>query len=109
MEAEELASEDDMYTVVTARRARALLASARGEHDEAIAHANAGARLVEATDYLEQQAETYGVLGEVLIAADRPDEAASRSAGRSRSPSRKDRSCSPGSIRTLLDSLTAPR
>jgi len=75
-ESEALTSEDDMYTLVTARRARALLASARRDHDGALAHASEGVALADRTDYVEQQSETYATLGEVLVAAGRPAEAA---------------------------------
>jgi len=75
-ESEALTSEDDMYTLVTARRARALLASARRDHDGALAHASEGVAFADRTDYVEQQSETYATLGEVLVAAGRPAEAA---------------------------------
>ena len=74
-ESEAMASEDDMYTLVTARRARALLASARGDHEAALAHAADGIELAGRTDYVEEQSECYAALGAVLIAAGRPAEA----------------------------------
>ncbi len=75
-EGQRLASEDDVFTATTACHARALLASARGLHEEAVAHAMEGARIADRTDYIEDQADSYLVLGEVLTAAGRDAEAA---------------------------------
>jgi class 3 adenylate cyclase/tetratricopeptide (TPR) repeat protein len=68
-ESERLASEDDATTMVGVRRARALVASARGLHEEAIATATDAIRIADGTDYLEERADSYVVLGEALIAA----------------------------------------
>jgi tetratricopeptide (TPR) repeat protein len=107
-ESEELASEDDMYTLVTAQRARALLASARGEHDAAIAHAKAGVRLADDTDYLEQRAAVSTVLGEVPIAAGRDDEAAGPLELAIALAESKGSTVLAGQVRALLGSLTPP-
>jgi class 3 adenylate cyclase/tetratricopeptide (TPR) repeat protein len=107
-EAEALASEDDMYTLVTARRARTLLASARGDHDEALAHAREGVDLAGRTDYVEEQSESYAALGEVLIAAGRPAEAAEPLQRAVELAEAKGSTVLAGQARTLLESLSSP-
>jgi tetratricopeptide (TPR) repeat protein len=107
-EAEGLSSEDDMYTLMTARRARTLLASARGEHEEALAHAREGLGLADRTDYLEQRSEAYAVLGEVLIAADRRAEAAEPLRRAAELAEAKGSTVLAGRARALLDSLSEP-
>jgi hypothetical protein len=74
-ESEQLASPDDVHTWILTRVARALLASARGRHDEALREAGEAQRLAGSTDYLEKQVEVAVVLAEVLIAAGRPEDA----------------------------------
>jgi class 3 adenylate cyclase/tetratricopeptide (TPR) repeat protein len=107
-EAEGLTAEDDMYTLVTARRARALLASARGEHAEAQAHAAEAVRLADGTDYVEQQAENYLALAEVLIASDRSAAAAEPLRAAIELAEAKGSTVLAGRARAQLDSLTAP-
>ena len=107
-ESEALASEDDMYTLVSARRARTLLASARGDHEEALAHARDGVGLADSTDYFEQRSECYATLGEVLIAAGRTDEAAEPLRQAIAIAEAKGSTVLAGQARALLDSLTTP-
>jgi electron transfer flavoprotein alpha subunit len=97
-----------MYTLVTARRARALLASARGEHAEAQAHAAEAVRLADGTDYVEQQAENYLALAEVLIASDRSAAAAEPLRAAIELAEAKGSTVLAGRARAQLDSLTAP-
>ena len=107
-ESESLTSEDDMYTLVTAHRARALLASARGDQDGALAHAEEGVRLADRTDYVEQRSESYAALGEVLIAAGHPAEAAAPLRRAVELAESKGSTVLAGRARALLDSLGAP-
>jgi tetratricopeptide (TPR) repeat protein len=72
----ELASADDVFTQLPARRAQALLLSARGEHDEAERVARDVLELAEATDMLTEQGESLEVLGQALGAAGRTGDAA---------------------------------
>jgi tetratricopeptide (TPR) repeat protein len=97
-----------MYTLLTARRARALLASARGEHEQALAHAREGVGLADRTDYVEQLSESYAVLGEVLIAAGRPAEAAEPLQRAVDLAEAKGSTVLAGRAQALLDSLSAP-
>jgi class 3 adenylate cyclase/tetratricopeptide (TPR) repeat protein len=74
-ESEGLASGDDAVTNIESRRARALIASGRRDHDAAVETATKSVHAAEQTDYLEEHADSCLVLGEVLIAAGRGDEA----------------------------------
>ena len=71
----ELASADDVFTQLPARRAQALLLSARGEHDEAERVARDALEFAEATDMLTEQGESLEALGRVLGAAGRTGDA----------------------------------
>ena len=61
--AAELAAPDDMVTQLPALRARALLLSLRGDHDEAELVARHAVDWSDATDLLRDQAEAYATLG----------------------------------------------
>ena len=55
--------------------AAGLVASARGEHDTAIAALDEALRTVRQTDYLNFTAETLRIRGQILWAAGRTDDA----------------------------------
>jgi tetratricopeptide (TPR) repeat protein len=74
-ESERLAMQDDAATVIGAARARAVVAAARGDHENAIALTREAVRLADASDYLEERADLYLTLGEALLAAGRDEEA----------------------------------
>jgi tetratricopeptide (TPR) repeat protein len=58
------------------RKAQALVHAGRGEHTEALDLARQAVEIVDRTDNLEFQGETYCDLAQVLVAAGRTDEAA---------------------------------
>jgi tetratricopeptide (TPR) repeat protein len=66
----------DFSTLVVVQFVRARVASARGDHDEAIAAARNAVKLVGATDFTTAQADARRVLGEVLVAAGSAGDAA---------------------------------
>src|SRR5213076_1040892 len=70
------AAADDVFTQLPARRARALLLSARGNHAAAEEAARDALALAEATDLLHAQAGAHETLGAVLAAAGDADGAA---------------------------------
>jgi tetratricopeptide (TPR) repeat protein len=81
-EAEQLAEEargmtapDDFGATVPLNWATSLIASARGDHDAAIAAIDEAAETAGDTDYLSFQADTARIRGRILVAAGRRDEA----------------------------------
>jgi class 3 adenylate cyclase/tetratricopeptide (TPR) repeat protein len=74
-ESERLAATDDAATLVGVARARARVAATQGQA-QAVDLAAAAVRIADATDYVEERADLYANLGEALIAAGRPEEAA---------------------------------
>jgi class 3 adenylate cyclase/tetratricopeptide (TPR) repeat protein len=71
----ELASEDDFASQADWRLVRARVLSERGSFDEALALADEGAAIMDATDYLDWQGGAHAVRGGVLEAAGRGDDA----------------------------------
>ena len=71
-ESERLAVHDDAATVLGLARARSVVAAARGLHEEAIE----AVRLADATEYLDERADLYMMLGDALLAAGRSNESA---------------------------------
>ncbi|MGZ4256500.1 MAG: adenylate/guanylate cyclase domain-containing protein [Gaiellaceae bacterium] len=67
---------DDVFTQLPARRARALLLSARGDHEAAERTAREALAIAEATDLLHSEAGAHETLAVVLAAAGDADEAA---------------------------------
>ena len=76
-QARAITSPDDFGATVPIGWAAGLVASARGEHDEAVAALDEALRTVRQTDYLNFTAETLRIRGQILWAAGRTDEAAS--------------------------------
>ena len=76
-QARAITSPDDFGATVPIGWAAGLVASARGEHDEAVAALDEALRTVRETDYLNFTAETLRIRGQILWAAGRTDEAAS--------------------------------
>ena len=72
---EELTAEGDFASEAGWREARALIMSSRGEHDAAIAFADAAVGHVERTDYLDMIGEAHEIRGDVLAVSGRLDEA----------------------------------
>jgi hypothetical protein len=58
------------------RQVRAKVLARRGEHAEAERHAREAVAVGEGTDWLDGQGDTYADLGEVLMLAGKPTEAA---------------------------------
>jgi tetratricopeptide (TPR) repeat protein len=75
-ESERLAMQDDAATVLGVARARALVAAARGTPEEAVELTAQAVRIADRTDYLEERADLYAILGNALLVAGRGDEAA---------------------------------
>jgi tetratricopeptide (TPR) repeat protein len=75
-ECEQITSVDDFATHAGVALVRALVSTAQAHHDDALAQARAALELLLPTDYIETTAEAYIVLGEVLLAAGGPAEAA---------------------------------
>jgi len=73
---EELTAEDDAASVSLVHRAWARIAFARDQYDVAASHARQALRVLDATDMLEETAETQLLLGEALAAAGSTNEAA---------------------------------
>ena len=71
----EFAALDDFASQSAWREAQALVLSSRGEHDAAIALARDGLGFVRDTDYVNMLGEAHEILGMVLAAADRTEEA----------------------------------
>jgi class 3 adenylate cyclase/tetratricopeptide (TPR) repeat protein len=67
----------DPSTLAVVLSVRARVASGRGDHEEATRFARDAVRTLRQMEYVGLQADTKRVLGEVLAAAGRPDEAAS--------------------------------
>ena len=74
-QARAITSPDDFGATVPIGWAAGLVASARGEHDEAVAALDEALRTVRETDYLNFTAETLRIRGQILWAAGRTDEA----------------------------------
>jgi tetratricopeptide (TPR) repeat protein len=72
----ELASSDDVWPAVLGRQVRAKLLARRGENTEAERLAREATVLSDATDSVDRQGDAYADLGEVLLLARKPDEAA---------------------------------
>jgi class 3 adenylate cyclase len=72
----ELAAAQDFSPQVVWRRTQALVHASRGRHDEAEALAREAVTIVERTDALSFQGETWSDLADVLAASGRTDEAA---------------------------------
>jgi tetratricopeptide (TPR) repeat protein len=68
----ESAAPDDMFTHLPARRARALLLSARSDHEAAERAAREALELAETTDLVHDQAQAHEALARVLAAAGSP-------------------------------------
>jgi len=73
---EVLTTEDDAASVALVHRAGARIAFARKLYDAAESQARQALRVLEATDMLEETAETHLLLGEVLAGAGSTEEAA---------------------------------
>jgi tetratricopeptide (TPR) repeat protein len=73
--AEELGSSDDPVTQLRWRAVRAKVLARRGEHAEAERIAREAVALSDETDQLDMQGDAYADLAEVLVLADRPEEA----------------------------------
>jgi tetratricopeptide (TPR) repeat protein len=67
-ESETLMADDDFHALALVHRARARIALARDDHDEAARHARAALGVLEQTDWLEDRAEAQFALGEALAA-----------------------------------------
>ena len=74
--AAELGASDDRLTQMLWRQVKAKVLARWGEHDEAQRRAREAVALGEETDMISAQADAYTDLGEVLIVAGRPKEAA---------------------------------
>ena len=74
--AEELGASDDPVTQLRWRAVRAKVLSCRGEHAEAERLAREAVALSNETDQLDTQGDAYADLAEVLVLADRPEQAA---------------------------------
>jgi tetratricopeptide (TPR) repeat protein len=74
-QARAITSPDDFGATVPIGWAAGLVASARGEHDAAIAALDEALRTVRQTDYLNFTADTLRIRGQLLWAAGRADEA----------------------------------
>jgi class 3 adenylate cyclase/tetratricopeptide (TPR) repeat protein len=72
----ELAAEDDVASHNEWRVAHALVLSSRGEHSRALETVDEAIAIIETTDYLHSQGESFEARGDVLAAAGREDEAA---------------------------------
>ena len=70
-----MSTPDDWVTVSVVQAGRALVASGRGEHEEAIALAHEALELADSREYLTIQQDIRPVYAEVLAAAGRVDEA----------------------------------
>jgi class 3 adenylate cyclase/tetratricopeptide (TPR) repeat protein len=70
-----ISTPDDWVTVASVLAGRALVASARGEHEEAVRLARAGRDLVDGHEYLTMQQDNRLVLARTLAAAGRVEEA----------------------------------
>jgi tetratricopeptide (TPR) repeat protein len=73
--AAEVGAEDDVWTQITARRARAKVLGRRGEQATAEALAREALSIVEATDDVNTLGDVHSDLSELLVLAGRPDEA----------------------------------
>jgi tetratricopeptide (TPR) repeat protein len=74
-EAASLAAPDDFATRVEIDRASVIVASARGDHERALAAIDDAIEALGPTDYLSYRAEALRLRGEVLVAAGRAAEA----------------------------------
>jgi tetratricopeptide (TPR) repeat protein len=74
-EAAALASSEDFTTSVWVLMARSAMASRRGEHEDAVRLANEAVAVLAAAEYVTLHVESRIALGQVLIRADRADEA----------------------------------
>ncbi len=74
-QARAITSPDDFGATVPIGWAAGLVASARGEHDAAVAALDEALRTVRQTDYLNFTADTLRIRGQILWAAGRTDEA----------------------------------
>jgi len=70
-----MSTPDDWVTVSVVQAGRALVASGRGEHEEAVALAHEALELADSREYLTIQQDIRPVYAEVLAAAGRVDEA----------------------------------
>ena len=73
-EVDKIGAAGDFVTVSQAAGARAMVASARGDHDRAIEFAREAVALADARQYVTQRHDMWMELGEVLLAAGRTDE-----------------------------------
>ena len=74
-EVDEIGAADDFLTASQAAGARAMAASARGDHDRAVEFARKAVAIVDAGEYVTQRHDMWMELGEVLLAAARVEEA----------------------------------
>lgn len=74
-EVDRIGAPGDFVTACQAAAARALVASARGEHERAVELARSAVSIADAGDHLTQRHDAWMELGEVLLAAGRTDEA----------------------------------
>jgi tetratricopeptide (TPR) repeat protein len=74
-EARAMAASDDFATHVLVGWAQALVSSAEGDHEAALAAIDEALRLILPTDYLNFTADTHRIRGRVLLAASRRVEA----------------------------------
>ena len=74
--AAELGASDDAWKEMLWRQVRAKVLARRGEHAEAERLAREAVAICDETDMLDAQGDVYADLGEVLLLAGKPDEAA---------------------------------
>ena len=74
-EVDEIGAADDFLTASQAAGARAISASARGDHDRAMELAREAVSIADAGEYVTQRHDMWMELGEVLLAAGRGGEA----------------------------------
>jgi len=72
----ELGTEEDAVTQMLWRQARARILARRGEHEEAERLAGEAVEIGDTTEDLDSKAEARADLGDVLVLAGRPDQAA---------------------------------
>jgi ATP/maltotriose-dependent transcriptional regulator MalT len=70
-----LAAQDDVLAQAAIHTVRALVATRRGNHEEAIDHGRRALEVIDTTDYAEQRVEARLALGEALLGAGRRAEA----------------------------------
>jgi class 3 adenylate cyclase/tetratricopeptide (TPR) repeat protein len=103
----ENAAEEDVASQVQWRQVHALVLAARGTHQEAQALAREAVALIEATDSLNFQGDTWVDLAEVLRMGGRETEAVEALRTALQRYERKGNVIAAGQVRTLIGRLTA--